>query len=145
MTALYRLIACLLVSGTCYAGGSLSEVPVDLTHGGEESSLCLDASISEKYKAAAKFLTMGPSNTTETGVVTYETTIYGVNCHIGWYIDGYIGTSLDGTETGKQVVYVNGCVVGISYNPEMRNDHFVHRYTWGAVYSYVNRQIVVFN
>ena len=145
MAALYRLIACLLVSGTCYAGGSLSEFSVDLSHGGEEISICLDSSIPEKYKSAAKLLTMGTSNTTETCVVTYETTIYGVNCQIGWYVDGYICTSLDGTETGKQFVVLNGSVVGISYNIEMRNDHFVHYYTWGAVYSYLNRQIVVFN
>lgn len=78
----------------------------------------------------------------ETNFVTYETLDTGVTCHFGWYTDGWIGTALDGTEVGKQVIFVNGSVVGVSYDLKVYKNYFVHKYTWGTVESYPHKQII---
>lgn len=144
MVKIHHLIACLIFSGTCFAGGHLAEIPFETNDKIEDETFRLKSSITKKYTTAAKFLAMSVHNVIETYLVTYETTDYGVYCHVAWYVDGCIGTALDGTEAGKQVVIINDSVVGISYHIEMKHDHFIHHYTWGAVYSYPNRQAVVF-
>ena len=142
------LMSFLCVSTTCFAEASLSLIPDICIHNNDIIELDIDSQVKEKYLAAAKFLaksSKSSSKTVQTNIITYETTSFGVNCHIGWYTDGYIGTSLDGTEQGKQFVFLNGAVVGISYDIERKGDHFVHKYTWGKVYSYPNSQVVQFN
>lgn len=135
---------------TCHAESSLSLVSkISHVEMHDEPGLDIDQNIGKKYQAAAKFLSSAASyhsnyQTVDTSIITYETTYLGVNCHIAWYVDGYIGTSLDGTEQGKQVVFVNGSVVGISYDIDIYSDHFEHKYTWGKVYSYPHRQVVKF-
>lgn len=81
----------------------------------------------------------------ETNVVTYETTDFGVLCHVAWYADGIVATALNGTEEGKQVIIINGSITGISYDLQVDSGSFLHKYTWGKVRSYSNRQIMHFN
>jgi hypothetical protein len=116
----------------------------------QKDTLDLDPQIIEKNQAVAKFFSKSAKskpnyNIIGTNVVTYEITYLGVLCHIGWYLDGSIVTAIDGTEAAKQVVFLNGCVVGISYDMEMKDDYFIHRYKWGKVYSYIDHQIIKFN
>lgn len=140
-----------IISATCYSSSHLSNIPFILEQGqysNESNQFHIDEKITQKYSAAAKFVgrvAQSQNKTVETNLVTYETTSLGVQCHVGWYADGYIGTALDGTEQGKQVVFLNNAVVGISYDIEIKQNYFVHKYTWGKVYSYPQRQVVIFN
>lgn len=118
---------------------------MDVNESKSENGFELDDRIVKKHLATANFFQQGlveKSNNVETNLVTYETTIYGVNVHIGWYVDGYIITALDGTEKGKQIIVVNEIITGISYDCEQKKDHFTHKYTWGKVYSYQNSQTI---
>ncbi|MFV0341221.1 MAG: hypothetical protein ACK5MA_11455 [Parachlamydiaceae bacterium] len=135
----------LFSSASCFADASLERVAqlsgeVLLT----ESEFDFSHSLCKKYQAAAKFQSPEASHSSssrvETHLVTYETTALGVNCHVGWYTDGFIVTSLDGTEEGKQCVFVNGSIIGISYDVKIHRDFFEHKYTWGKVYSYPYKQ-----
>ena len=85
------------------------------------------------------------SKTIETNVITRERGADGVVYYIGWYVDGSIITALDGVQAGKQVVIVNGDVVGVANNFVLLNGVVVHTYVWGRVYSYPNRQVVNFS
>lgn len=136
------LAFCLLVGGA-HVEAALSEIPVarEVDQGSPEFELNTD--IQEKYQAAARLFSESRGKTTQTNVITLETLPNGVHVHVGWYPDGSIGTAMDGSEQGKQVVFCNNQVVAISYDIDVRSDHFIHRYTWGKVYSYVNRQVVV--
>ena len=109
----------------------------------EQEGFSIDEEIQKKNQIIAK--QFSKSGSTQTNLVTYETLNTGVHVHIGWYSDGYIGTALDGPETGKQVVVINNCVIGISYAIQSHNGYFTHTYTWGKVTSYSNKQIVNFN
>jgi hypothetical protein len=107
----------------------------------------LDIKIKEKYQDIAKFFRddnaiKGKQDTVHTNVVTYEVLDTGVLIHVGWYIDGFIATALNGTENGKQVIVVNDSVVGISYEIKTTRDYFTHNYTWAKVTSYTNKQSI---
>ncbi len=106
----------------------------------ETEKFPIDKKIQEKYQTVAKQFSNRGS--TQTNIVTYETLNTGIHLHIGWYIDGYIATALDGTEAGKQIIVINGSVVGISYNIKLYNGYFTHDYTFAKVTSYSNKQVL---
>ena len=110
----------------------------------QKEAFSIDKKIQDKYQAVAKqFSKKGSSKgSTETNLVTYDTLSSGVHVHIGWYVDGSIVTALDGTEAGKQLIFINGSVVGISYDIKTYNGYFTHNYTWAKVTSYTNKQIL---
>jgi hypothetical protein len=106
----------------------------------QKEGFALNKDLQTKYQAIAK--NFSKKNSTETNIVTYETLDNGVHVHVGWYIDGCIGTALDGIEAGKQVVIINDSVVGISYDIKFHNGYFTHNYTWAKITSYTNKQVV---
>lgn len=130
----------------CNASSSLSQLPLDAgMQYDKEQGFEIDALAQNKYQSAAKLLSTSSSKTVETGLVTYETLPTGVLLHVGWYSDGNICTALNGTEQGKQVVILNGSIVGISYDISQHSDYFVHKYTWGKIYSSGNHQKIKIN
>ena len=100
----------------------------------------------EKNQIMSKSTSSWKPKKVTTNTVTYEVTDYGVHCHVGWYSDGCICTSLDGTRTGIQFITVNGVIVDSSTNFKVtgKND-FVHTYSWGKVYSYKGSQKIAPN
>lgn len=129
----------------CFASQAYSEnYLTDFFEGIQDKSLEKVAvptgkKVQNKYQATTFASSKG---FTETALVTYETLPNGVRVHIGWYTDGFIMTALDGTETGKQVIFINGSVVGVSYDIKFYNSYFSHDYTWAKVISFSNRQIL---
>lgn len=148
----YILLSILTTVSTsvCFANNSLEHI-IKLEKGDyqNESVIEIDSIAREKHQAVLKFMSPQGSHSsskrTETNLVTYEVTPQGVTCHIGWYLDGFIGTALNGTEEGKQCIIVNGSIVGVSYDFKIYKDHFEHKYTWGKVYSYPNHQYMITN
>lgn len=112
---------------------SLNEIPQD-------QGFQIDESLKAKYNLIAK--QFAQKGITQTNIVSYETLSNGTNVHIGWYADGYIATALNGPDTGKQVISINGAIIGISYNVSYHNGYFVHYYPTSIVTSYSNCQFV---
>ncbi len=146
------LITCLSIIASHHVEGALSDIPYTLD---QENNVCadieIDSQIKDRYQAVAKFINnesddmLKPrSNTIQTNIVTYETTSLGVHLHCAWYSDGYVATALNGTEQGKQIVFVNGSIVSISYDIDFYNNYYSHKHAFGVVYSYTNMQITVF-
>ncbi len=136
-----KKLTAVLLTLLCVSGYAFSSLPVEENFGspsdhGFEIGLLKDINdfmIDLKSKKDEK---------TETNIIRYIVTEEGVTCHVGVYADGVIVTALDGTEQGKQVIIVNDSITGISYDLEQKKDHFIHKYTWGKVYSYDNKQIM---
>jgi hypothetical protein len=124
-----------------------------LQAGGNETSaqkdvlreFCKDTTKSKKSPATTKSASSQKGKKSSTNTITFVTTEYGVHCHVGWYPDGCISTSLDGTMTGLQLILgLNGAVLDSSTNfKKIRKNEYVHTYSWGKVYSYPNKQMVV--
>ncbi len=145
-----KLVISIFALCTCFASQGYSETYLsdffEVTHDEslQKEAFPIEKKIQDKYQAVAKqFAKKGSSKgSTQTNVVTYATLNNGVHVHIGWYTDGSIATALDGAEAGKQVIIVNGSVVGISYDIKTYNGYFTHNYTWAKVTSYSNKQIL---
>jgi len=138
---LLALLSFTLFSSDAYTETCLSdffyEVP-DATL--QDKGFQIDTEIQKKYQLIAKqFVQRGLS---QTSLVTYETLDNGVNLHVGWYVDGYIATALNGVDCGKQIIFINGVVTGISYNVTYYNGYFVHYYAGLKVTSYSNSQFI---
>lgn len=141
-----RLLIFIFTACACFSSQAYSEIHLsdyfDATH--DESlqveGFVLDKEVQAKNQIIAK--QFSKQGSTQTNVVTYETLNNGVHVHVGWYVDGSIVTALDGTEAGKQVVFINGSVVGISYDLKVYNGYFTHDYTWAKVTSYTNKQVL---
>ncbi len=142
MKAILLVLTLLSAVNMSFGKEELSHIPID-SYENSMHQISIDPAVVEKYQSASKFFKKATPH--ETQLVTYETLDTGVNCHVGWYSDGYIVTALNGSEAGKQVVFVKGNIVGISYDVQFREDYFIHKYTWGIVYSYSKSQRVVFN
>jgi hypothetical protein len=66
----------------------------------------------------------------------------GYNFHVAIYPDSTrVITCLDGEMRGYQGVAINGAQIAESFDVQWYNDHFVHRYPNGKIYSYSNKQI----
>ncbi len=145
-----KLVLSIFALCTCLASQGYSETYLndffEVTHDEslQKEAFPIDKKIQEKYQTVAKHFSEKKSakGSTETNLVTYEALNTGVHIHIGWYADGYIATALDGNEAGKQVIFINGSVVGISYDIKTYNGYFTHNYIWATVTSYPNKQIL---
>jgi hypothetical protein len=65
--------------------------------------------------------------------------------HVADYTDSRIVTCLDGGMIGCQTVFINGVEISRSYNVTWYNNYFVHKHSWGTIYSYPNKQVAKFN
>lgn len=139
MLAIFAICTCCIAQGnaeTCLR----DFFEVTYVESLQKEGFSINRDIQKKYQAVAK--QFSAKGSTQTNVITYETTDTGVNVHIGWYSDGFIATALDGPEAGKQVIIINGSVVGVSYDIMTYNGYFTHTYTWAKVTSYSNYQIL---
>ena len=63
--------------------------------------------------------------------------------HIGIWSDCIIATVISGgADTGLQLINVNGAPFDSSIDYKKKSDHFTHKYSWGEVVSYDNKQII---
>ena len=140
-TAIIIFYLCLCVNSYVYSETYLSDffeaIPEESL---EHEAFPLNKELQKKYRAVAK--QFAKNGSTHTNVVTYETLNTGVHVHIGWYADGAIVTALDGTEAGKQVIFIYGSVVDVSYEIKTYNGYFTHNYTWTKVTSYPYKQVL---
>lgn len=64
----------------------------------------------------------------------------GIRCHVAVYSDAVIVTCLDGPEKGYQYIIQNGVIINMSNDMKKHKNYFEHKYNWGKVYSFPNRQ-----
>ena len=141
-----KLAICIFAVCTCFVSQGFAETYLsdyfEMVHDEnlENEAFQIDVSLQEKYQAVARqFVKKGSA---QTNIVTYETLYTGVHVHVGWYVDGYIVTALDGTEAGKQIVFINGTPVSISYKIKAYSGYFKHDHGNGwKITSYPTSQI----
>lgn len=78
-------------------------------------------------------------------MVTFEQQRDGSITHIAWYNDGYIVTVLSGYEPGQQELHLYD---GRYYAPIScceGDGCLIHDYSWGVIYSYLNKQVIEFD